>query len=376
MNICKTCILDDSIVTVKIQSNGICNHCSNFKSTILPIWKKKLNDKKYIKNSVNEILKFNELKKNSYDCIIGVSGGIDSSFLTYFVKKNLNLKPLLVHVDTGWNSSIAIKNIYYLCKNLKLDLHTIVVDWEAMRSLQLSLFKANIPSLDIAQDHAIFSSIYEFSKNEKIPHILTGYNYVTESLREPLDWAYHASDTKYIKSISKKFDDRFIKKFPLTDIFKYKIIYSLFYKQKKYDFLNYINYNITNAKKILKNDIGWIDYGHKHYESRLTKFIEGFWLIRKFNYDKKKFHLSSLILANQMKRNDALRKIRINAFRSNQVNFELKFISDKLDISVNELMFYLNKEYNPKCNFSSNRTLIDLSIKFARFLKKESRIIK
>lgn len=372
-NICKNCIQDTTNEEIYFDEKGVCNYCNNFYQNILPKWKKNLVESKILENLIKKIK--NNNNKNKYDCLIGVSGGIDSSYLAYLAKVKFNLNPLLFHVDAGWNTNNATVNIANLMDNLNLDLITKVIDWETIKDLQLSFFKAQVPSLDTVQDHAFFASLYNYAAKNKYKYILTGANFATESIREPLEWHYHASDLKQIKDIHKKFGKNTLKKFPQCDIFKYKIYYRYFKGIRVISPLNYINYNKEEAMDFLEKEIDWKKYSHKHHESRFTKFYEGYWLSEKFGYDKRKVHFSSLILSNQMSREEALHKIKKSVYEDQDIDLEFDYISKKLGIEKNELLNLKEGKNKSHTDYKSNLRLIEIGTKVLQLLGKEKRII-
>ncbi len=365
--------MDTSDEKIKFDKNGSCDYCQNFKKNI----KKNFDDFNFSKKKIFEIAE--KIKKNSnnkYDCLIGISGGVDSSYLAYFVKKELQLNPLVIHVDTGWNSLESTNNIEKIIDNLELDLQTIVIPWKEMRDLQLSFFKAQHPNLDIPQDHAIFGSLYKYAIQNNIKYILTGGNFSTECIREPLEWAYHASDVRHIKDIHNKFGEVKLHNFPLCDIFTYKIYFRFFKNLKVLQPLNYVEYNKKNAMEQLKNLYGWMKYEHKHYESRFTKFYEGYWLLKKFGYDKRKAHFSSLILTNQMTREEAMEKLDYYPIADDEINNEFNFISQKLDISESKLKLIMQEKNKSFKDYKSSYFIIQFFVKLLRILKLESRLIR
>lgn len=372
--ICKNCVQDTTNEKIYFDEFGVCNYCNNFYKNILPEWKRKLEDKKKIQSLI-KIIKKNNVD-NKYDCLIGVSGGVDSSYLVYLAKVKFNLNPLLFHVDAGWNTNNATINISNLMDHLNLDLVTNVIDWETIKDLQLSFFKAQVPSLDTVQDHAFFASLYNYAAKNKYKFILTGANYATESIREPLEWHYHASDLRQIKDIHKKFGNKSLKKFPQCDIFKYKIYYRYFKGIRVISPLNYINYNKEEAMNFLEKKIGWKKYTHKHHESRFTKFYEGYWLPKKFGYDKRKVHYSSLILSNQMTRDDAIEKLKKSVYYGHDLDLEFDFISKKLGITSEELHRLKEGENKSHNDYKSNLKLIELGTKILQLLGTEKRILK
>jgi N-acetyl sugar amidotransferase len=371
--ICSKTVMDTSDPNISFNKEGESNYYTNYKENIATSWK---NDG----SNFDELIKITnkikmEGKNNEFDCIIGVSGGVDSSYLVYLAKEVLNLKPLIYHVDGGWNSRLAVSNIEKIIDKLNLDLHTDVIYWPEMRDLQLSFFKAQVPHLDTPQDHAFFASMYNYAAKYKIKYILNGGNFSTECVREPLEWHYHASDLKHIKDIHSKFGSMKLNKFPTADIFKYKIYYRYFKNMKVIQPLNYIKYIKSDAINLLKKKFNWEQYSHKHYESRFTKFYEGFWLINKFGYDKRKAHYSSLILTNQMTRDDALKKLSLPPY-TDEIDDDFEYVANKLEISVDDLKLFLTENNKSFRDYKSNYKLINFFTKLLRMLKLEKRIIQ
>jgi len=233
-----------------------------------------------------------------------------------------------------------------------------------------------VPHLDTPQDHAFFASTYNYSAKYNIKTILNGGNYATECVREPLDWHYHASDLFHLKTIQKKFGSTNLKKFPMCDIFKYKIYYKLLKQVNVIQPLNYFEYNKQKAMKLLTNEYDWKPYSHKHYESRFTKFYEGYWLLHKFGFDKRKAHFSSLILNKQMSRDDALDKISMSPLTDDEIKQEKIFVVNKLNISVEQLEGFFTGENKSFRDYKSNYFLIDFFTNILRFLKIEKRVMQ
>ena len=373
IKICSRCVMDSTDKKISFNRYGLCDYCQNFDNRI----------KNKIKNHNKPSIKLSKLSdkiksknKSKYDCLIGISGGVDSSFLAHYIKTELKLNPLVLHVDTGWNSVNSVNNIEKIVDGLELDLITIVIPWREMRDLQLSFFQAQHPNLDIPQDHAIFASLYNYAAKNKIKYIFTGGNFSTECIREPLEWAYHASDLKHLKEIHRKFGKEKLEKFPLCDIFKYKIFYRYFKGIKVIQPLNEIEFNKKKSIELLQNKYGWIKYENKHYESRFTKFYEGFWLLKKFGFDKRKAHLSSLILTNQITREEALKILSIDPINETDAKNEFNFVCSKLEISENHLNNIMNSKNKKFSDYKSNYHFIQFFVKICRFLKLANRLIR
>ncbi|WP_061271206.1 N-acetyl sugar amidotransferase [Leptospira interrogans] len=374
IRVCTSCVMDTTDPNITFNEKGVCNHCLNFFQNIKPEWDKKLSNPSLLQEMIEKI-KFAG-KDKDYDCILGISGGVDSSYLAYLAKKKFGLRPLLFHVDAGWNSQEAVNNIEKIVDGLKLDLITEVVNWEEMKDLQLSFFKAGVPHLDTPQDHVFFASLYNYCAKHGFLYILNGGNYSTECIREPLEWHYHASDLRQLKDIHRRFGTRKLKTFPLTGIFKYKVYYGIFKRLKVVQPLNYVPYTKEEAIRELETKFGWQRYSHKHYESRFTKFYEGYWLPNKFGYDKRKAHYSSLILTNQKTREDTLKEIGQKPYDQLSISKDFDYIASKLDITREELERLEKLENKSYRDYKSTSGLISLGTKIFRLLGIEKRIIQ
>jgi N-acetyl sugar amidotransferase len=343
--ICSNCVMDTTDSKITFDEKGICDHCNDFYKNILPNWHTDERGRAELEKVIAKIKR--EGQGKDFDCIMGMSGGIDSSYLTYWAKE-LGLRPLVFHVDAGWNSQQAVNNIEVLVDKLGLDLYTDVIDWEEMKDLQLAFFKAGVPHIDTPQDHAFFATMYKFAHKHKIKYILTGANYSTECIRNPIEWMYYQSDLAQLKHIHKKFGARPLKNFPLTSILKHKVYLRYVKGIQVVTPLNFVPYDKEEAMQLLVDKFGWQRYPQKHFESRFTKFYEGYWLPKKFGYDTRKVQYSSLILTNQMTRAEALEKLKKPAFDDSTIVQDFEYIATKLGITVKELQGYLdapNKSY-------------------------------
>lgn len=373
MKVCINCVMDETDPKIKFDHKGLCNHCSNYYKNIQPIWNNDGKKENQIINLANKIK--NENKHKDFDCILGISGGVDSSYLAYYAKEILGLNPLIYHVDAGWNSELAVSNIDKIISGLNLELYTEVINWKEMQDLQLSYFKSGVPCLDTPQDHVFFASMYNFAKKNNIRYILNGGNYSTECIREPLEWHYHASDLRQLRSIHKIFGTVELNTLPMSDIFKYKIYYKYFKKMKVIQPLNYINFEKKKAMKLLQDKFNWTKYKYKHYESRFTRFYEGYWLLEKFGYDKRKAHLSSLILTNQMTRDEAIDELKIKPYTEEEKIDDFNYISKKLGITIDNLHELFNSKNKSFKDYKSNYQIIQFFVMVSRILKIERRLI-
>lgn len=336
--ICSRCVMDTSDENITFDKNGICDHCRGFKKDVLPYWDTTNKGKKKLEILIEKVKSSG--KGNEFDSIIGLSGGLDSSYLLHKVVTEYKLKPLVFHVDGGWNTDIAVNNIQMLVDKLGLELFTEVINWEEMRDLQHSFFKSGVSHLDTPQDHAFVATLYHFANKHNIKYILNGGNYSTECVRNPLQWIYHGTDLKQIKHIQNKFGTIKLKTFPFSNILFHKIFLRYFKNIKVIKPLNYLPYIKSEAINILTKTYNWMPYPQKHFESRFTKFFEGYWLTTRFGYDTRRTQFSSLILTNQMSRDYAIEKLKQSPFDPEKIEQEFEYISNKLNIEISQLSNY------------------------------------
>jgi N-acetyl sugar amidotransferase len=278
-------------------------------------------------------------KGKDFDCILGMSGGVDSSYLTYLVREKLELRPLVFHVDAGWNSQEAVNNIERIIDGLGLDLFTEVIDWDEMRDLQLAYLRAGVPQIDAPQDFAFFFTMYKFAHKYNVKTILTGANLSTECIRNPVAWSYYG-DTQMLRDIHRRFGERPLQKFPITHVLWHKVYLPYIHGTRVLRPLNLMPYIKADAMRMLENRFGWQPYPQKHFESRYTKFVEGFWLPTRFGYDTRKVQLSSLIVTKQMTRDEALTILRNPVYDEQMIARDFDYVAAKLDISIEELWSY------------------------------------
>jgi N-acetyl sugar amidotransferase len=372
--ICVNCIMDTSDSKIAFDDTGRCEYCSNYSENILPNWHTDPRGEAEITAQIERIKA--DGKGKEHDCLIGLSGGVDSSYVTYLAKEKFGLRPLLYHVDAGWNSQQAVNNIEKLVDGLGLDLFTEVVNWREMKDLQLAFFKAGVAHLDTPQDHAFFAGLYNFAAKNQVKYILTGANYSTECVREPLEWHYHASDLRNIKDIHAKHGTVPLKTFPMSDIFTFKIYYRYVKGVQVVKPLNFVPYIKEDAMNELVERFGWQKYAHKHHESRFTRFYEGYWLPTKFGFDKRRAHFSSLILTGQLSRDEALVKIAEPAYPREEMVQDFEYIANKLGISVEELESYRDGPNRSYRDYKNAMTFIDLGTQAMRALGLQRAIIR
>ena len=330
--------MDASDPAITFNEHGECDHCTGFAKNILPIWDPDKRDRCQVTKLVADIKKAG--KDRDFDCILGMSGGLDSSYMLHLVVSEFGLRPLVFHVDGGWNTEIAVNNIQKLVEKLGLDLYTEVINWEEMRDFQLSFFKSGVSHLDIPQDHAFIATLYHFANKHGIKYILNGGNYSTECVRNPLEWLYHGTDMAQLKDIQKQFGTRILKSYPFSSVLYHKIYLRYLQGVMVVKPLNLLPYTKKLAIETLSKEYGWKPYPQKHFESRFTRFFESYWLPTRFGYDTRRVQFSSLILTQQMTREDALNQLKKTAYDQLTIDNEFEFIATKLKISIDELRSY------------------------------------
>lgn len=372
---CCRCIMDTSDPKIKFDAQGLCDYCNNYDSEIKPNWHTDSGGLAELEK-ISSIIRKNS-KGRDFDCIIGLSGGLDSSYATYIAKEKMGLRPLLFHVDAGWNTDQAVGNIEKLVNGLGLDLYTEVINWEEMKDLQVAFLKSQISDQDMPQDIAFFSGLYKFARKHKIKYVLTGANFSTECCREPEEWgAYPGIDKRLIVDIHKKFGKKPLETFPIVDIFTYKILYQKLLGMEIIRPLNLVPYIKKDAEAELENLFGWQKFKHKHHESRFTRFYEDYWMPRKFGYHKRRAHFSSLILTGQMTREEALERISHPEMDENFLKQEFEYIANKLDLTELELKQIFEEKNKTYHNYKNKRWAIGIGANAIRFLGLERRLFR
>ena len=372
MKICSNCVMDESDTNIVFDEKGVCDHCNDFYDNVKPNWHTDSKGKKELDKIISKIKLDGE--DRDFDCIIGMSGGTDSSYLLHKVVVDFGLRPLVFHVDGGWNSEIAVNNINAMIDKLGLDLYTEVINWEEMKDFQLSYFKAGVANIDVPQDHAFVATLYNFANKNKIKYIMNGGNISTECVRNPLEWLYYGTDMSQINDIRKKFGTIKLKTYPFSSVFRHKI-YLKYIRQvnviKPLDFMPYIK---SEAMIFLEKEYGWQPYPQKHFESRFTKFYEGYWLPKKFGYDTRKVQYSSLILTEQLKRDDALEMLKKPAIPDEEAIHDFEYIAKKLGISTDELQMYFDQENKTYRDYKNQLSIFNAGAKILKMFGMERSI--
>lgn len=332
---CNRCVMDTSAPDINFDSDGICNYCKEHiaKVSKTPFYSGDAEPK--LAKLVDRIL--NE-KVGDYDSIVGLSGGVDSSYVAYQAVK-LGLRPLAVHFDNGWNSELAVQNIENIVGRLKLDLVTFVIDWPEFKDIQRSFFKANVIDIEMVTDHAIFAAMYKIADKHKIKYILSGTNAATEAIM-PTAWQHFKFDLLNLKAIQKRFGTVPLRKYPTLSI--WQIAFNHYFRGvKSVSLLNFMPYRKNEAMSTLKCELDWKYYGGKHYESTFTRFYQSYILPRKFGVDKRRAHLSDLIMNQEITREEALGELATPLFDPAQLEHDIEYVCKKLGFSREEFSNYM-----------------------------------
>lgn len=364
--ICSNCVMDTSDSQIVFDAAGVCDHCVGFKRDVLPNWHPDETGAAMFRGVADKIKREGEGKP--FDCIIGMSGGLDSSFLLHLAVSQFGMRPLVFHVDGGWNTDIAVNNIQVLVDKLGLDLFTEVINWEEMRDFQLSFFKSGVPHLDIPQDHAFVATLYHFAHKHKIKYILNGGNYATECVRNPLEWLYYGTDMAQLRDIHRQFGVRPLNTYPFSSILFHKVYLRYIKGVQVVKPLNYLPYTKESASRLLSETYGWRPYPQKHFESRFTRFYEGYWLPTRFGYDTRRVQYSSLILTGQMTRAEALAKLERPAYDVETIGEDFEYIATKLGIGVEELRRYHEMPRKTYHDYKNREWLFDFGARTLKLL--------
>ena len=364
--------MDTSDSRISFDEKGVCDHCNDFYENVKPNWHTDDRGKNELLKIVEKIKK--EGRGKDFDCILGMSGGVDSSYMLHIAVKEFGLRPLVFHVDGGWNSELAVNNIQVMIDKLGLDLFTEVINWEEMKDFQLAFFKSGVPHLDIPQDHAFIATLYNFADKHNIKYILNGGNISTECVRNPMEWLYYGTDMAQLKDIMDKFSTVKMESYPFSPIFRHKFYLRYIRNIQVLKLLNYRPYIKEDALKMLADEYGWKPYPQKHFESRFTKFYEGYWLPERFGFDTRRVQFSSLILTEQLSRNEALEKLKKPAYDPEKIEEEFNYIATKLGISPEELRQYFTMEKKFYWDYKNNESMFKTGAKVLKALGIEKSI--
>ena len=323
--------MDTTDPEIVFDDRGICNHCHAYQATITsPQYLRRVGPGA-LASLLAEIKAAGRGKR--YDCIIGVSGGVDSTFVAYKTRE-LGLRPLAVHLDNGWNSELAVKNVEAVLSRLQIDLHTDVLDWSEFKALQVAFLRSSTPHLEIPTDHAILAALYAAAAREGVRYILSGHNTATESggVRA---WVQGHADWRYVQQIHKRFGDSSLRSYPHVGIFNF-LYYSLVRRVQWVQFLDFVGYDKEKAVEVLETKLGWRSYGEKHHESIITRFYLGYFLPEKFGFDFRLVHLSSMIRSGQLSRDEALQEMEVVTYAPDQQRRDRDYVIKKLGLSAEQ----------------------------------------
>ena len=372
--ICSNCVMDTSDTTLKFDERGRCEYCNNFYKHILPNWHPGERGIEEVTPLIEKIKADGQGK--DHDCVIGISGGLDSSYVAYVAKEKFGLRPLLFHCDTGWNSDIGVSNIQKIIEGLGLDLVTEVVNWEEMKDLQRAFFLSQVPFVDAPQDLALFSALYSFTAKNGLKYVITGGNIATECVRESIEWTYFAGDMRHVGDIHRKFGTRPLKTFPHCDILKYRLYYRWAKGMRVLRLLDYVPFSKKDAIRELSEKFGWQPYAQKHYESRFTRFYESFWTPRKFGYDKRRAYFSSEILTGQMTRDEALERLSKPELDEKEMAQDFEYVATKLGWTVEEFQEIFRGENKSFRDYKNKLFWITLGARISNLLGLDNRIFR
>lgn len=374
--ICSCCVMDTTDDDITFDENGVCMRCNEFQTRILKSWNYGNGHEEELNSLINKIKKKGKNKK--YDCILGLSGGLDSTYMLHLAVKEWGLKPFVFHIDAGWNLPVAERNIKKVCTKLGVDLHIEKMDWNEMKEMQLAWFRTGLPNLDAPQDHAFIALIDKFSRKLGIKYILNGYNISTEIVADPSSWGRGGGPTGeavFMKDVIKKYCRIPIKKYTFTTGFKHKVWIPYFLGVKTLKPLNLVPITKKKMEETLVKEYGYELYGQKHFEDLLTKFLEGWWVPTRFGNDIRRAQLSSLVVTGQMSRDEALNILEKPPLSEEEGRKLFKEVAKKLEISEEELQSYHDM---PMCTdkFRTNGFVRKIGIKFFEIVGTEKRIRK
>ena len=364
--------MDTSDTRIQFDENGVCDHTLDYQQNTAPNWYTDERGKAELQKIINKIKE--DGKGRDFDCLLGLSGGVDSSYMLHIAVKEFSLRPLVFHVDGGWNSELAVHNINMMIDKLGLDLYTEVINWEEMRDFQLAFFKSGLPHIDVPQDHAFIATLYNFADKYKIKYIMNGGNISTECVRNPMEFLYYGTDMVHLNDIRKQFSTNPMKTYPFSSIFRHKFYLRYIKGVKVVKPLNYRPYIKAEALAMLEKEYGWKPYPQKHFESRFTKFYEGYWLPERFGFDTRRVQYSSLIHTGQMTREEALEALKKPAYNPDTIEDEFNYIATKLGITPKELRGYFTMPKKFYWDYKNSETIFNLGAKSLKFIGVEKSI--
>lgn len=374
--ICNCCVMDTTDEDITFDANGVCMRCNEYKTRIEPEWNHGVGHEKELEELITSIKKSGEGKE--YDCILGLSGGLDSTYMLHLAVSEWGLRPFVFHIDAGWNLPVAEENIEKVTRKLGVKLHVEHMDWNEMREMQLAWFRTGLETLDTPQDHAFIALIDKYSQKLGVKYILNGYNIATEIIADPASWgkgAGQGSDCTWMKDVVKRHCSIPIKHYTYTNSFKHKFWIPYVLGVKTVKPLNLVQFTRQQMLDTLVDEYGYQPYGQKHFEDLITKFIEGYWSPTKFGHDIRRAQLSSLIVTGQMSRDDALDILKTPPLTEQESKELFSEVAKRLEISEDELKQYYEL---PECaeTYRNKNWMYNIGIKLYEILGIEKRIRK
>ena len=373
--VCTVCVMDDFRDTVHFDKDGRCNCCKAAERLLEIHWHPGPDGEARLETLVERLKR--EGRQKPYDAFVGLSGGVDSAYLAHVMRTRYKLRLLAIHVDAGWNTEPAVCNIERLVKNLDLDLYTHVVEWDEMRDLQLAFLKSGVFDQDIPQDHAFFAVLYRIPDLFNVRWFLSGVNLASESVAPP-GCGVSKLDLRHLKAIHRRFGEVPLRLFPTLGLLGYAWRARIRKKVMVARPLNWMDYRKDEAKEVLRREHGWVDYGQKHAESRWTKFYQQIYLPQRFGVDKRRWHLSSLIMSGQMSREKALQELETPPLTAKEEFREKRFVARKLGITVEELERLIRMPEVPHMAYPNSewawRTFVGMGRIVARYRETRRRM--
>jgi N-acetyl sugar amidotransferase len=354
---CLRTIMDTTDPDIRFDDEGVSNHVGVYEEARASGWNPEGNPE-ILSQVVARIKQDGRGKK--YDCILGLSGGLDSSFLAAIAHEN-GLRTLIFHTDTGWNTEIAVNNIESIARHYNFPLNTHVIDWNEMADVQRAFLRAGVPNQDIPQDHAIFAAFYTFAARKGIKWVLSGSNFATESVL-PSAWGYDARDAFHLKKIHARYGERSLGKFPLMGHLRFSVEFNLLRGMRVTKLLNLVPYRRKEVIERLSRETGWQYYGAKHFESRWTRFFQGYWLPEFFGYDKRLAHLSSLILTGEITKEEAQHEMKQQHYSPSLREEDIELIARKLKLRNDEIALLKNPSIRSHFKYPTSQSLTKLLI--------------
>jgi N-acetyl sugar amidotransferase len=368
--VCSVCVMTEEAEGVVIDTDGQCNCCKDAIARMPSEWWPGAEGERKMAALVDRLKSEGAGKR--YDALVGLSGGIDSAYLAHIMASRHGLRLLAVHVDAGWNSEPAVHNIEKLVRGLGLDLITYVVEWDEVRDVQRAFLRAGVLNQDFPQDHAFFAILLRIARQQGVQSFLTGVNFSSENLHIPHDGP-SSTDGKHVREVHRIFGERPLKSYPIMTMSEYLWTTKVRGLPKRYRPLDYMNYDKEAARRELEAAYGWRDYGSKHSESRFTKFYQDVYLPRKQRFDKRRLHLSSLIVAGQITRDQALLALRSEPISVRQAERDTRFVAKKLGMTIDELNALMDAPLVPHAAYGSDKAMTDRMLNLRGRLRRITR---